>query len=408
MSYRQLSKVRCSNIINEWIKLLIKQMTGNVIYMDHHATTPLHPAVLDAMMPYLTDEFGNPSSNLHEYGRAARLAVEDARKKVSELINAGSPDEIIFTSGATESNNLALKGIAYQYQHKGRHIIISPIEHKAILDPAQHLVKTGFEVSKVPVDRFGIVRLDDLKNIIRKDTILISIQMANSEIGTIQPVAEIAALAQDNGSFFHSDAVQCPGRLKIDCSGTGIDLLSISGHKMYGPKGIGALYLKKGIQIQSLVQGGGQEQGRRSGTLNVPGIVGLGAAAHLAGDVIDSEVPRLLQLRNRLHKGINDRIPAAQLNGHPQLRLPNNLNFSFANVDAESLIFAMPGVALSSGSACTSGALQPSYVLQAIGVSNDLAHCSIRFGLGLSNTEEQINYVLDQLVNHIARLRKAR
>jgi cysteine desulfurase len=376
------------------------------IYMDHHATTPLDSEVLDAMMPYLKDQFGNPSSSTHEFGRSARNAVENARQQISDLIGAASPDEIIFTSGATEADNLALKGVAYNKKGKAGHIITIAIEHKAILDTSKRLEKEGIEISFAKLDANGIVDLDDLRRLIKPETILISIQAANSEIGTIQPFSEIGAIAKKYNLLFHTDAVQALGKIGINVVADNIAMLSISGHKMYGPKGIGALYVKKGLRLTPLIDGGGQERGMRSGTLNVPGIVGLGKACEIAKRDQAKESARLCTLREKLAKGIESRIDDAKLNGHPTKRLPNNLNFSFAYVEGESLILACREVALSSGSACTSTSLQSSYVLKAIGIPDSLAHCSIRFGLGKSNTEEHIDILLDLLEKNVSRLRE--
>ncbi|NOY60182.1 MAG: cysteine desulfurase [Calditrichaeota bacterium] len=378
----------------------------NLIYMDHHATTPLDKEVLEAMMPYLTSEFGNPASNTHAYGHRARHAVEEARQQVAALINAKSVDEIIFTSGATESDNLALKGIAALPGKAGGHIITMATEHKAILDTAKRLERQGVQVGFASVDEFGVVDLQNLEALIQPNTMLISIQSANSEIGTVQPIAEIAGIAHKHGVVFHTDAVQALGRIDVDVVGDHVDLLSISAHKMYGPKGVGALYVRKGIHLIPLIEGGGHEKGMRSGTLNVPGIVGLGTAAEMAKRDLENESARLLQLRDRLAHGIEKRIKHVKLNGHPDKRLPNNLNYSFAYVEAEALILSCRDVALSSSSACSSSSLQSSYVLKAIGVPDSLAQCSIRFGLGKSNTEEHIDFLLDLLEKSVGRLRE--
>ncbi len=376
------------------------------IYMDHHATTPMDPEVLDAMMPFLTSDFGNPSSSTHIYGRQARVAVENAREQIAALIGAERSDEIILTSGATESDNLALKGLAFRQTAGKGHFITIATEHKAILDTAEFLKKQGFEVTYARIDSYGVVDLDDLRQQIRKDTLLITIQAANSEIGTLQPIADIARIAHENGIVFHSDAVQALGRMAVDVVKDGIDLLSISAHKIYGPKGVGALYVKKGIRLQPLLHGGGHEHGMRSGTLNVPGIVGLGKAAEIAGRDLATESQRQLQLRERLRHGIESRIELVRLNGHPQQRLVNNLNYSFSFVEGESLMLACRDVALSSGSACTSASLQSSYVLRAIGVAETLAHSSIRFGLGKSNTAAEVDHLLDLLQKQVKRLRE--
>ena len=376
------------------------------IYMDHHATTPLDPEVLEAMMPYFTEHFGNPSSNTHIYGHEARNAVEAARKQIADLIGAAGPDEIIFTSGATEADNLALKGLAFRNNNNKGHIITIATEHKAILDTVKKLKQQGIETSFIKLDEYGLIDMEDLKNQIRPETILISVQAANSEIGTIQPIREIGEIARKNNIPFHSDAVQAIGKFDVNVQRDKIDMLSISAHKMYGPKGIGALYVKKGIRLSALIDGGGHERGMRSGTLNVPAIVGFGKACEIAKRDLAAESKRLLELRNYLSSQIQERIDYVKLNGHPEKRLVNNLNFSFAFVEGESLILSCRDVALSSGSACTSTALQSSYVLKAIGVQDSLAHCSIRFGLGKSNTKEQVDILLDLLEKNVKRLRE--
>ncbi|MDZ7294735.1 MAG: IscS subfamily cysteine desulfurase [candidate division KSB1 bacterium] len=376
------------------------------IYMDHHATTPLLPEVLDAMMPYLTEEFGNPSSTTHVYGTAARRAVERAREQVAALVGAASPEEIIFTSGATESDNLALKGVAHQLKGKGTRIITIATEHKAVLDTAKKLQKEGFEVVFAPIDEHGVVVLDALRDLLDESTILVSIQYANSEIGTVQPIAAIGEMTKERGILFHSDAVQALARVPVDVQREHIDLLSISGHKIYGPKGVGALYVRKGVKLVAQMDGGGHERGYRSGTLNVPGIVGLGKAAEIGKRDLEAEAARLLQLRERLRKGIESSVEHVKLNGHPTQRLPNNLNYSFAFVEGESLILALKEFALSTGSACTSASLQSSYVLRAIGVPESLAHCSLRFGLGRSNTPEHVDLLVERLKTSVAKLRE--
>jgi len=374
--------------------------------MDHHATTPVEPEVLDAMLPFFKEHFGNPSSTTHQYGHAARKAVEEAREKVAELIGAESPQEIIITSGATEADNLALKGIAYKQAEKKGHIITISTEHKAILDTAKRLSKDGYDVTVMKVDEYGMLDLELLKQTIRDNTMLISIQAANSEIGTLQPISEIGKLAHEKGIIFHSDAVQALGRVDIHVVRDNVDMLSISAHKMYGPKGIGALYVKKNIKLVPLIDGGGHERGMRSGTLNVPAIVGMGKAAEIAKQDLKAESERLIKLRDRLRQGIEGRIDSVKLNGHPQQRLPNNLNFSFAFVEGESLMLALKDFALSSGSACTSASLESSYVLRAIGVADSMAHSSIRFGLGRSNTEDHIDHLVDCLETEVKRLRE--
>ncbi len=376
------------------------------IYMDHHATTPIIPEVLEAMMPYLTEEFGNPSSTTHVYGTVARKAVEQAREQVAALIGAASPEEIIFTSGATESDNLALKGVAHQLKDKGKRIITIATEHKAVLDTAKKLQKEGFEVVFAPIDEHGVVDLEGLRELMNESTILVSIQYANSEIGTVQPIAAIGRMARERGILFHSDAVQALARVSVDVQKDQTDLLSISGHKIYGPKGVGALYIRKGVKLVAQMDGGGHERGYRSGTLNVPGIVGLGKAAEVGRRDLQTEAARLLELRERLRKGIESSVDHVKLNGHPTQRLPNNLNYSFAFVEGESLILSLKEFALSTGSACTSASLQSSYVLRAIGVPESLAHCSLRFGLGRSNTVTHVDLLVERLKTSVAKLRE--
>jgi cysteine desulfurase len=379
------------------------------IYLDHHATTPLDPAVLEAMLPYFTEKFGNAASHTHAYGWEAEEAVHTAREQVAALINA-KPEEIIFTSGATESDNLALKGIAQAYQERGHHIITTTTEHKAVLDTCRVLERQGFEVTYVPVDRTGLVDPDDIRKAITPHTILISVMYVNSEIGTIGPLAEIGAIARERGVLFHSDAVQGVGKIACDVDALQVDLLALSAHKIYGPKGIGALYVRKTrperIRLHPLIDGGGQERGWRSGTLNVPGIVGLGQACVLCQQLWLEESTRLRRLRQRLYDGIIARLNEVFLNGHPERRVPGNLNLSFAHVQGESLLLSLKDiVALSSGSACTSDSHEPSYVLRALGVDDTLAHAAIRFGLGRSTTEADIDTVVDAVVERVERLR---
>ena len=379
------------------------------IYLDHHATTPLDAAALDAMMPYLTDAFGNAASKTHPYGWEAEEAVETAREQIAALIRA-KPEEIVFTSGATESDNLALKGVAMAYRERGRHIITSPTEHKAVLDTCHYLEQHGFEITYLPVDRAGLVNPDDVRRAITSETILISIMHANSEIGTIAPVADIGAIARERGVLFHSDAVQSVGKILVDVNAMQVDLLSISGHKIYGPKGVGALYVRKTrperLRLEPTVHGGGQERGVRSGTLNVPGIVGLGKACEVCREVMPEEGARLKRLRQRLYEGLTSRLDDVYLNGHADLRVPGNLNLCFARVQDESLLLSLKDiVALSAGSACTSDSHEPSYVIQALGVDPYLAHSAIRFGLGRHTTEAQIDTVIDAVVEKVGRLR---
>jgi cysteine desulfurase len=384
-------------------------MMPRPIYLDHHATTPLDPAVLEAMMPYLTDRFGNASSRLHRYGWEAEEAVLTAREQVAALIHA-KPEEIIFTSGATESDNLALKGIAQAYRHKGNHIITATTEHKAVLDTCKALEADGFEVTYVPVDRLGLVDPDDVRKAITPRTILISIMYANSEIGTIAPLAAIGTIAREHGVLLHSDAVQGIGKIACEVNDLQVDLLSLSGHKIYGPKGIGALYIRttrpRRIRLRPLIDGGGQERGLRSGTLNVPAIVGLGKACELCQQLWPEESVRLQTLRQRLYEGLGQRLDEMFLNGHAEQRLPGNLNVSFAYVQSESLLMVLKDiVALSAGAACASGSHEPSYVLRAIGVDDTLASASIRFGLGRNTTAEEIDIVIDAVATKVERLR---
>ena len=369
----------------------------------------MDPAVLDAMMPYLTEKFGNAASRTHRYGWEAEEAVHTAREQIAALIGA-KPEEIIFTSGATESDNLALKGIAWAYRDKGNHIITAATEHKAVLDSCKALEKQGFEVTYVPVDRFGLVEPDDIRKAITPHTVLISVMYANSEIGTIAPLAAIGAVAHEHGVPFHSDAVQGVGKVACNVDDLHVDLMSLSGHKIYGPKGVGALYVRKTrprrIRLQPLMDGGGQERGFRSGTLNVPGIVGFGKACELCQHLWPEESVRLRALRQRLYTGLTERLEDIYLNGHPEQRLPGNLNLSFAAVQGESLLMSLKDiVALSSGSACSSGSTEPSYVLRALGVDDTLASASIRFGLGRRTTQEEIDTVIDAVVEKVERLR---
>jgi cysteine desulfurase len=385
-------------------------MNGKVklpIHLDNHATTPMDPEVLQTMLPYFTDVFGNAASRNHEFGWTAEAAVEKARTQVAKLIGA-TDKEIIFTSGATESDNLALLGVAEMYKEKGRHIITSTIEHKAILDACHHLETKGFTITQLPVDKYGMVTADVVKAAIRPDTILVSIMAANNEIGTINPIAEIGKVCRDHGVFFHTDAVQALGKVEINVEKMNIDLLSISAHKIYGPKGIGALYVRRKnprVRLSPIIHGGGHERGMRSGTLNVTGIVGFGKACELAQKNMASEVERIKRLRDKLWDGIRSQLDEVYLNGHPTERVANNLNVSFAFVEGESLMMGMKELAVSSGSACTSASLEPSYVLKAIGVGEDLAHTSIRFGLGRFTTEEEIDYTIDKVVTTVKKLR---
>lgn len=377
------------------------------IYLDYHATTPVDPQVFQAMTPYFLDVFGNAASRNHEFGWTAEAAVEKARDQVARLIGATSK-ELIFTSGATESNNLAIMGVAEMYADKGKHIISSPLEHKAVLDTCQYLATKGYEITYLPVDQYGRVSPEDVRQAIRKDTVLVSVMFANNEIGTINPISEIGRVCKEAGVIFHSDAVQAAGKVPVDVERMGIDLLSISAHKMYGPKGIGALYVRRRnprVRLSPMIHGGGHERGMRSGTLNVPGIVGFGKAAEIARQNMPVESARIQKLRDELEAGLRQELDELYLNGHPTERLPGNLNISFAFVEGESLMMGMKEIAVSSGSACTSASLEPSYVLKAIGVGEDLAHTSIRFGLGRFTTEEEIRYVIAKVVKTVKKLR---
>ncbi len=378
------------------------------IYMDYHATTPVDPRVVDAMLPYFTQDFGNAASRNHAFGWAAEEAVETARQQVADLIGA-NPKEIIFTSGATESNNLAIKGVAEMYREKGNHIITCVTEHKAVIDTCKKLEKQGARVTYLPVQKDGRISLDDLKNAITDKTILITIMTANNEIGVLQPIAEIGAIAKEKGILFHTDAVQAVGKIPVDVSQLKVDLLSLSAHKMYGPKGVGALYVRRRnprVLLAEQISGGGHERGMRSGTLNVPGIVGLGKAAAIAKAEMPTESERLRKLRDRLNEKFHNSLDEIYINGSMEHRLPHNLNISFAYVEGESLLMGINDVAVSSGSACTSASLEPSYVLKALGAGDDLAHSSIRFGLGRWTTEEEVDYVVDKLTNVVKRLRE--
>lgn len=375
------------------------------VYMDHAATTYIKQEVMEEMMPYFTEKFGNPSS-VHSFGREARKAVDMARDRTAKALNA-SGDEIYFTGGGSESDNWAIKGIAQANKHKGNHIITSSIEHHAVLYTCQYLEKMGFEVTYLPVDQYGLVNPDDVKRAITDKTILISIMFANNEIGTIQPVKEIGQIAKEHGVYFHTDAVQAAGHLPIDVKDMNIDLLSLSAHKFYGPKGVGALYIRKGVRVHPLMHGGAQERNRRAGTENLPGIVGLGKAIELAYENLEDSSRKLTAMRDRLISGIMERIDNVRLNGHPTKRLPGNANLSFEYIEGESLLLSldMKGIAASSGSACTSGSLDPSHVLLAIGLTHEIAHGSLRLTLGDNNTDQDIDYVLEVLPDIVQRLR---
>lgn len=383
-------------------------MLKKPVYLDYHATTPVDPIVVDAMLPYFTNVFGNAASRNHSFGWSAESAVETARVQIASLVGA-NPKEIVFTSGATESNNLALRGVAEMYRSKGNHIIVSKIEHKAVLDTAKFLETQGFEVTFLPVDSDGRVTLSSLQASITDRTILISIMAANNEIGTLNPMAEIGKLAKERGIIFHSDAVQSIGKVPVSVDEWGVDLLSLTAHKIYGPKGVGALYIRRKsprVRLSPILFGGGHERGMRSGTLNVPGIVGFGKAAELCEKYLATEPARLKAMRDRLHSNILEQLDEVKLNGHPTERLPNNLNLSFAYVEGEALMMAIPEIAVSSGSACTSASLEPSYVLKAIGLGEDLAHSSIRFGLGRFTSDEEVDFAIEQTIVAVKKLRE--
>lgn len=377
------------------------------IYLDYHATTPVDPEVLKAMLPYFTEVFGNAASRNHEFGWTAEAAVEKARKQLAKFIGANEK-EIIFTSGATESNNLALLGATDMLAEKGKHIITSPIEHKSILDTCHHLERKGYEVTFLEPDQFGQISAAAVRAAIRPDTVLVSIMAANNEIGTVNPIAEIGKVCKEKGVLFHSDAVQAAGKYPINVEAMGVDLLSLTAHKIYGPKGVALLYVRRKnprVRLSPIMHGGGHERGMRSGTLNVPGIVGFGKAAEIAQNLLQEEPARIAKMRDWLWKGIQEQLDEVYLNGHPTQRLPNNLNVSFAYVEGESLMMGMKELAVSSGSACTSSSLEPSYVLKSIGVGEDLAHTSIRFGLGRFTTEEELQYALKKVVATVKKLR---
>jgi cysteine desulfurase len=378
------------------------------IYMDNHATTPVDPRVFAAMTPYFTDVFGNAASRNHSFGWLAEDAVEKARKQVAELIGA-TAKEIVLTSGATESNNLALKGVAEMYAEKGNHIITAATEHKAILDTCKRLEKEGARVTYLPVQQNGLVDLDQFKDAITDKTILVSIMYANNEIGVVQNIREIGKIAKERGVLVHTDATQAVGKIPVDVIKDNIDLASISAHKMYGPKGVGALYVRRRsprVQLTSQMDGGGHERGMRSGTLNVPGIVGLGEAAALCKAEMPQESKRMAHLRDKLKDRLMANLDEVYINGTMESRLPNNLNISFAYVEGESLLMGINEIAVSSGSACTSATLEPSYVLKALGAGDDLAHSSIRFGLGRFNTEEEVDYVSAKVIDVVNKLRE--
>jgi cysteine desulfurase len=379
------------------------------IFLDNHSTTPMDPRVLEVMLPYFCEKFGNAASRNHAFGWEAEEAVENARKQIAKLIHADAK-EIVFTSGATESDNLALKGVIEMYHEKGNHIVTSATEHRAVLDTAKALETKGkATVTYLPVDKHGMVNPEDVRKAITDKTVLISIMLANNEIGTINPVREIGKIAKEKGVLFHCDATQGVGKIPVNVQEMGIDLMSFSAHKIYGPKGVGALYVRKKaprVRIAAQMDGGGHERGMRSGTLAVPLIVGFGRACEICGEEMEAEGRRLAAMRDRLQAGIMNALEETYLNGHPTQRLPGNLNISFAYVEGESLLMGLKEIALSSGSACTSATLEPSYVLRALGVGSDLAHSSIRFGLGRFNTEEHIDYTITRIIEIVTKLRE--
>lgn len=382
-------------------------MSKKPIYMDHHATTPVDPRVLEVMLPYFSEIFGNAASTDHSYGNEALRAVEKARQQIADGIGA-KPEEIIFTSGATESNNLALKGIAEQYQNKGNHIITCVTEHPAVLDPCKKLESQGFDVTYLPVDHYGMIDLDELKNSIRSETILISIMAANNEIGVLAPLAEIGKIARENEVYFHTDATQAIGYLPIDVDEMNIDLLSMSSHKVYGPKGVGALYARKvspRVKLAEQMNGGGHERGMRSGTLNVAGIVGFGEAVNLSIKLMPKEVVRLRELRDSLFEGLKKEIEGIEINGHPEKRLPHNLNVYIPGMEARSLLVQIKDeVAISTGSACSTAKVEPSHVIEALGIEKNRSYKSLRFGIGRENIAEELVTIKNLIIEQISRL----
>src|SRR5438876_941700 len=378
------------------------------IYMDNHATTPVDPRVLEEMLPYFTDKFGNAASRNHSFGWAGEEAVETARERIAKLIGA-TTKEIIFTSGATESDNLAIKGVAEMYKEKGNHIITAATEHKAVLDTCKRLEKYGYRVTYLPVQADGLINLEDLKRAIDDKTILVSIMAANNEIGVLQPIDEIGKICKEKGILFHSDAVQALGKVPLDVNKSNVALMSLTGHKLYGPKGVGALYVRRKnprVQLSAIIDGGGHERGMRSGTLNVPGIVGFGKACEVAMNEMPEESKRLAGLRDRLKNKLLSNLDETHVNGTMERHLPGNLNISFVYVEGESLLMGINDIAVSSGSACTSATLEPSYVLKALGLGDDVAHSSIRFGIGRFNTEAEVDYVAERLIDTVKKLRE--
>ncbi|MFB3896239.1 MAG: cysteine desulfurase NifS [bacterium] len=379
----------------------------NQIYLDHNATTPMHPRVLGKMLPYFVDIYGNASS-VHQFGQKAHEAMDAARESVRKILSANKPEEIIFTGGGTEADNLAIKGVAFSYQNKGNHIITSAIEHHAVLNTCKYLEKQGFTVTYLPVDQYGWINPDDVKKAITPKTILITIMHANNEVGTIQPIEDIGKIAKEYKVLFHTDAVQTMGKLSNNVNEMNLDLLSLSAHKLYGPKGVGALFVRKGTKLQPLIHGGHHEKNLRAGTENVAGIVGLGAACEIAMEEMERDLLRLSCLATRLYQAIKSRIPDVKLNGHPVRRLPGTMNISFKFIEGESIVLGldMEGIAVSTGSACTSGSLEPSHVLLAMGLSHEIAQGSIRFSLGRGNTEAEMDTVVEVLDRVVSRMRK--
>lgn len=381
------------------------------VYLDNSATTPVDPEVVEAMLPYLTEQFGNASS-VHAYGQKAKAAVDRARRQVADLIGA-TPPEVTFVSGGTEADNLAIKGIAHAHSNHGRHLVTTSIEHSAVLNTCDSLEKEGFEITRVPVSSRGLVSATAIREAIRADTILVAVMLANNELGTIQPVAEIGAIVRElresrKHLHFLSDAVQAAGKIPVDVNELGVDLLSISGHKIHAPKGTGALYVRKGVRLAPLFHGGHHERDRRAGTENVPGIVALGKAAEIAKEGLAIHMPRVRELRDKLERGIIERIPGVEVNGDHESRIPNVLNMSFRHAEGEALLISLDleGVAVSTGSACQSGSIEPSHVIQALHLPRDLAHGTLRFSLSKKTTEEEIDYVLETLPNIVEKLRK--
>jgi cysteine desulfurase len=386
----------------------IKQIRRNdqPIYLDYQATTPMDPRVLEAMLPYFTYKFGNPHSRSHSYGWEAEEGVEKARGQLAKLIGADEK-EVIFTSGATESNNLAIRGVAEFYKDRKNHIVTTVTEHKCVLDTCRHLEQNGFEVTYLPVQKNGLIDLDVLRNAITDKTVVVSVMAVNNEIGVIQPLEEIGRICREKKTFFHTDAAQAVGKIALDVEKMNIDLMSISGHKIYGPKGIGALFVRRKprVRLVPLIVGGGQERGFRSGTLPTPLCVGLGEAAEICSKEMEGEAKRLKKLQDRMLKGLNDKLTDIIVNGDLEHRIPGNLNVSFAYVEGESLMMGIKGLSVSSGSACTSASLEPSYVLRALGVEEEMAHTSLRIGLGRFTTEQEVDTAVDELVRHVNKLR---